>query len=78
MISGIKKALQIFSVFITSSLWGQHAISGTVTDANSGESIPGVNVYISDLSSGAVTDTDGKYTLNKLPKKELVIFIKII
>ena len=71
--SGIKKVLIFCGVIFTSSLWAQHSISGKVTDAQTGESIPGVNVYISELSSGGVTDIDGKYQLRKLPNKELVI-----
>ena len=38
-------------------------ISGTVTDAQSGEPLPGVNVYISELSLGAATDLNGNYVI---------------
>ena len=34
-------------------------VTGTVKDADSGESVPGVNIVIKGTSSGAVTDIDG-------------------
>lgn len=38
-------------------------ISGTVSDAQSGENLPGVNVFVPSLNRGAVTDLDGQYAL---------------
>lgn len=38
-------------------------IVGTVSDANTGESLPGANVVIQGTSKGAATDIEGKYTL---------------
>lgn len=38
-------------------------IAGTVTDASSGETIPGVNVSIEGTTQGAVTDADGYYVI---------------
>lgn len=39
-------------------------ISGKVTSAEDGSPLPGVNVIVKGTTSGAVTDSDGKYTLN--------------
>lgn len=39
-------------------------VSGRVTDANDGQTIPGVSILIKGTSSGTITDIDGKYTLN--------------
>lgn len=38
-------------------------IAGTVTDAESGESLPGVNVVIEGTQKGASTDADGAYVI---------------
>ncbi len=38
-------------------------VTGTVTDANTGEPLPGVYVLIDGSQSGAMTDTYGKYSL---------------
>ena len=40
---------------------------GVVTDAASGEALPGVNVVFLALSLGAATDIDGKYTIVDIP-----------
>jgi TonB-linked SusC/RagA family outer membrane protein len=41
----------------------QETITGTVTDASSGETIPGVNILVKGTSTGAATDTNGEYEL---------------
>lgn len=38
-------------------------ISGTVTDASTGESLPGVNVFLSETQTGTATDADGNYQI---------------
>ena len=38
-------------------------IAGTVTEASTGESLPGVNVAIEGTTQGAVTDADGYYVI---------------
>ena len=39
-------------------------VSGKVTDAESGEGLPGVNVLEAGTSNGTVTDINGNYTMN--------------
>jgi len=41
-------------------------LQGTITDKN-GEPIIGVSVYISELKTGGITDTYGKYRIDNLP-----------
>lgn len=41
----------------------QAAITGTITDASSGEALPGANVFIKGTTQGAISDPDGSYTL---------------
>jgi len=38
-------------------------ISGIVSDSDTGEPLPGVNVYLKESSMGAATDIDGFYTI---------------
>ena len=45
----------------------QRPISGKVTDL-SGAPLPGVTVVIKGTSTGTITDSDGKYSLNNLPE----------
>lgn len=60
------KALLVFGMLLMSvaSLWAQRTISGTVTDASSGEPLIGANVLVVGTGEGTVTDLDGKYSLN--------------
>lgn len=39
-------------------------VMGTVTDATTGEPLPGVNVVVSGTTIGTVTDVDGKFTID--------------
>jgi len=43
------------------------AITGVVTDASSGDPLPGTNVLIVELNRGAATDTDGEYSIAGIP-----------
>lgn len=67
--SSMFKKLLTLLVFalLSGSLYAQVSISGTVTDAETGETLPGVNILITELSRGAATDVDGDYTVNNVP-----------
>src|SRR5699024_8586927 len=41
----------------------QETISGTVTDGQSGETLPGVNILVKGTSRGTSTDAEGQYEL---------------
>lgn len=43
------------------------AIEGTIIDGVEEEPLPGVQVVLSDLSLGAITDADGAYTITDVP-----------
>lgn len=45
-------------------VFAQTSVSGTVTDADNGGTIPGVNVQVKGTSIGTMTDMDGKYSLS--------------
>ncbi|MEI7662946.1 MAG: TonB-dependent receptor [Bacteroidota bacterium] len=49
------------------------ALTGVVTDASDGSSIPGVTVVVKGTTIGAVTDIDGKYSL-KVSKGAVLVF----
>lgn len=62
-------ALMLF----TGMAWAQvSTISGKITDSESGEPLPGVNVVIKNSTHGTVTDIDGNYTLQASPEDVLV------
>ncbi|MFT4759989.1 MAG: TonB-linked SusC/RagA family outer membrane protein [Paraglaciecola sp.] len=49
---------------LSSTALAQRTISGTITDAESGDPLIGANVLVVGSSVGTVTDIDGKYSLN--------------
>lgn len=55
--------LLVFLVPFSASFAQTGKIAGVVTDASTGETIPGANVAIEGTTQGAVTDADGFYTI---------------
>ncbi|MCQ2184197.1 MAG: TonB-dependent receptor [Bacteroidales bacterium] len=47
-------------------------VSGTVTDASTGETIPQATVLVKGTNSGTVADLDGKYSISVTPDATLV------
>src|SRR5690554_2259171 len=43
------------------------SITGLVTDATTGEPVPGVNIILLGLDMGTATDAQGQYTLTRVP-----------
>ena len=58
----------------TSLLQQQQKLTGTITDANTGETIIGANVRVEGTSIGTVTDINGKFSLN-FPKTNVVVVV---
>ena len=48
----------------TTALAQERTVTGTVTSAENGEALPGVNVVLKNTTIGTVTDIDGNYRLN--------------
>ena len=55
--------LSIGIVLLSGLLLGQYKVSGTVTDANSGDKLVGANVIVEGTETGTSTDVDGNYSL---------------
>ncbi len=51
----------------------QGRLAGTVTDTETGETLPGVNVLVLGTSQGAATDFDGKYAISGLRGGEYTV-----
>jgi hypothetical protein len=50
-------------VFSLTVAFAQTTIQGTVTDASTGEGIPGVSIFLPNTSQGTSTDSSGRYIL---------------
>ncbi|WP_299254374.1 TonB-dependent receptor [uncultured Aquimarina sp.] len=64
----------LIAVFLSTVINAQEIqIRGNVKDAK-GLELPGVNVIVKNTSNGAVTDFNGKYTLNNVAVGSVVVF----
>ncbi|TVQ17386.1 MAG: TonB-dependent receptor [Bacteroidetes bacterium] len=60
-------------LFVGSTLFGQQIrVTGTVTDASDGNTLPGVTVAVRGTTQGTVTDMNGRYELNAASDAVLV------
>ncbi|MDP3433116.1 MAG: TonB-dependent receptor, partial [Bacteroidota bacterium] len=48
-------------------------LSGTITDRNTGETLPRVSVYFPDLKTGTVSKSDGTYSISRLPSAKVLV-----
>ena len=56
--------LTFLLLFIQLSVFGQDlTLSGTISDADTNEPLPGATVVIEGTNTGAISDFDGKYTI---------------
>lgn len=56
--------LALLAIFHVANLFAQdHTVSGQVTTAEDGMTLPGVNVIIKGTNQGTVTDMDGKFSI---------------
>jgi len=52
----------------------QMTVTGVVTDASTGEVIPGVNVVVKGTTIGTITDEKGKYSINVPDRNATLVF----
>ncbi len=55
----------------------QRTVTGTVTSADSGETLPGVNILVKGSSVGTATDIEGKYSI-QVPSADAVLAFSFI
>ncbi|MBF8150247.1 TonB-dependent receptor [Winogradskyella sp. F6397] len=66
--------LTLISFLFTMAVFGQNVdVTGTVTEASSGQPLPGVNVVLKNTSKGASTNFDGEFTLLDVPLNSVVV-----
>ena len=62
-------------LFCIAAIFAQITVTGTVSDRN--ETLPGVNVTVRGTTLGAVTDADGRYSIN-VPNNDAVLSFSFI
>ncbi|MCB0472606.1 MAG: carboxypeptidase-like regulatory domain-containing protein, partial [Flavobacteriaceae bacterium] len=53
----------VFLLLLSTTMWSQTVITGNVTDAKTGEPIPGASIKVVGKALGTSTDFDGNYSL---------------
>ena len=66
-----------FLLFVSLSAFSQ-SISGTVTDAETGDPLLGVTIILKNTNKGVVTDFDGNYTINNVEPGDYTIDLSYI
>ena len=70
--------LTAFIAFGSLAMVAQTTISGTVTDAKSGETLPGASIKISRKAVGTNTDFDGNFVLKVTDKPPFTLEISML
>ena len=65
--------LLVFIFILRQLVFAQLTITGTVTSADDGLGLPGVNVVVKGTTTGTATDVDGKYQI-KVPQGSTLVF----
>ena len=68
----------VVMLFAYSTAFSQNILQGKITHNSNHAPIQGVSIYIPDLKLGAVTDVDGKYTINNIPHGTYLVVIRSI
>ena len=71
----------IISIFVLMILSAQAfavtgIVEGTVTDADTGQPLPGANVILKDTDCGAAADQSGFFVIENVPAGEYVLILQ--
>ncbi|MFZ4401279.1 MAG: TonB-dependent receptor [Bacteroidales bacterium] len=64
-----------FAMFMPFMAWCQFSVNGSVTDAKTGEKLPGAHIVLTNSYKSVVSDNQGKFSINGLKKGEYQISI---
>lgn len=64
-------------VVITSKSIQQKKVTGKVTDSQTGDPLPGVNILVEGTSIGTASDVDGKYSI-EIPQENAVLVFSFV
>lgn len=69
-----KKLLLLLFIAAAATTWAQHTVSGTVTDAKTGETLIGATVYDTVSKKGSITNQHGRFTITLKESKAVLRF----
>lgn len=68
----------LFLVLPVTALGAEGRISGDITDANTGNPLPGANVIVEGTALGAATDMDGRFVILNVPAGRHILNVTFI
>jgi hypothetical protein len=69
------RSLMLLGLGLMSSvLWAQTTVKGTVSDKSSGDSLPGVAVVVDGKATGVFTGVDGGFSISADPASDVLVF----
>lgn len=76
----MRKIMLLFAFFglLGMQLFAQKTITGTVTSADDGSTLPGVSVVVKGTTIATVTDVDGKYVLKNVPNDATTLVFSLV
>lgn len=54
----------VVAILLSGNAYAQRTVSGTVSDVETGEPLPGVSILITGTTAGTITNFDGEFNLN--------------
>ena len=74
----MRNFLLIIIVLLTSLQLNAQTINGSISDSQTGESLIGVTVYVTNQQKGAITNVDGSFVLTNLSTGQSKIEVRYI
>ncbi len=65
-------------VILPTFVFAQNTVSGTVSDASTGEALPGANVVLEGTSMGAAASSDGTYSISNVAAGSYTVTASVI
>ena len=65
-------------VILPTFVFAQNTVSGTVSDASTGDALPGANVVLEGTSMGAAASSDGTYSISNVPAGSYTVTASVI
>ena len=73
-----KTSKAILLLLIPAFSLAQNTVSGTVTDASTGDALPGANVVLEGTSMGAAAGSDGTYSISNVSAGSYTVTASVI
>lgn len=74
----MRKFISLLLLVQTTLIYSQNSLTGTIKNKANQELLPGALIYLPDLKSGVISNEEGTYIINKLPKIKTILQVKLL